>query len=94
MAEPTEMVRLHGHSRYILDVKAETLTRSRSIGVYLAKDATVSMGTYAQGAQHTWKRSQSCPSNCVALAEIVNLPSRFVSSNPYFVVADTTWIMW
>ncbi|KAJ2925630.1 hypothetical protein H1R20_g11464, partial [Candolleomyces eurysporus] len=67
--------------------------RAYGNGVYLAKDASVSMGTYAQGSQSTWKKSQSCPSNCVALAEIVNLPSRFVSSNPYFVVADTTWIM-
>jgi hypothetical protein len=24
----------------------------------------------------------------------VNLPSKFVSSNPHFVVKDTEWIMW
>ncbi len=32
--------------------------------------------------------------NCVALAEIVNLPNKFVSTNPYFVVDKTDWIIW
>lgn len=30
----------------------------------------------------------------MAVAEIVNQPSKFVSSTPHFVVSDTSWIMW
>ena len=30
----------------------------------------------------------------MALAELVNLPSKFVSSEPHYVVKDTHWIMW
>ena len=33
------------------------------------------------------------PSRCLTLVEIVNLPSRFVCTNPY-VVDNTDWIMW
>jgi ubiquitin-conjugating enzyme E2 Q len=52
------------------------------------------MGSYAQAAQTRWKNSSSAASMCVALAEIVNLPSEFVSRNPYLVVSQTDWIIW
>ena len=52
------------------------------------------MGTYAQPGKSTWRKSKICPTNCVAMAEIVNFPSKFVSSNPYFVIKETHWIMW
>jgi len=61
--------------------------------VYFAKDGNTSFGTYAQGGI-TWKNSQLYPQSCAALAEIVNLPEKFVSSNPHYVVSDTTWIIW
>jgi len=64
------------------------------IGVYLAKDAATSMGYYAQSGRSAWQRSQTGPTNCMALAEVVNLPSKFVSSNPHYVIKDTHWIMW
>lgn len=64
-------------------------------GVYLAKDVQVSMGHYASSSRvGYWSKSKVCPTSCVALAEVVNLPSKFVSSNPYFVIADTHWIVW
>ena len=63
-------------------------------GVYFAKDGAVSTGAYAAGAQTCWRNSATRINNCVALAEIVNLPSKFVSTNPYFVVAQTEWIIW
>jgi ubiquitin-conjugating enzyme E2 Q len=63
-------------------------------GVYFALQGDVSMGSYAQAAQTRWKNSSSAPSMCVALAEIVNLPSEFVSRNPYLVVSQTDWIIW
>lgn len=63
------------------------------LGVYFAKDGNTSLGSYAQGGV-TWKNSQLYPQSCAALAEIVNLPEKFVSNNPHYVVADTTWIVW
>jgi ubiquitin-conjugating enzyme E2 Q len=62
-------------------------------GVYFAKDGNTSFSSYAQGGAN-WKNSQLFPQSCAALAEIVNLPEKFVSSNPHYVVADTTWIIW
>jgi len=67
--------------------------RSCGNGVYLAKDGSISMGSYAPGGSALWRNSKFAPSSCVALAEIVNLPHQFVCSNPYFVVKDTHWIM-
>ncbi|KDR71552.1 hypothetical protein GALMADRAFT_253891 [Galerina marginata CBS 339.88] len=62
-------------------------------GVYLAKDASTSMGYYAVAARSSWQKSQAGPTNCVAVTEVVNLPKKFVSSDPHYVVKDTHWIM-
>ncbi|KAJ7463040.1 hypothetical protein FB451DRAFT_1095249 [Mycena latifolia] len=62
-------------------------------GVYLAKEAQTSMGHYAAGGRACWRKSRLGPTSCVALAEVVNLPHKFVSSNPHFVIKDTEWIM-
>ncbi|KAI8977714.1 hypothetical protein BD414DRAFT_516981 [Trametes punicea] len=48
---------------------------------------------YSVAASASWKNSSVMPSACVALAEIVNLPSKFVSSSPYLVVDQTEWIV-
>lgn len=66
----------------------------RITGVYLAKEGNLSMGSYATPGRSTWRKTKICPTNCVALAEIVNLPSQFVSNNPHFVIKDTHWIVW
>src|ERR1700722_6239052 len=63
-------------------------------GVYLAKDGSISMGHYASACQTVWRNRKITQNNCVPLAEIVILPSHFVSSEPYFVVGNTHWIMW
>ncbi|TFK19866.1 hypothetical protein FA15DRAFT_626277 [Coprinopsis marcescibilis] len=83
----------HSIIRHGLWFKEIAHGRAYGNGVYLAKEGNVSMGTYAQPSRTVWTKSQTSPTNCVALAELVNLPSKFVSSNPYFVVADTSWIM-
>ncbi|KAF6754673.1 hypothetical protein DFP72DRAFT_812438 [Ephemerocybe angulata] len=83
----------HSIVRHGLWYRSVANGRAFGDGVYLAKDAMTSMGHYASGTRTAWKNSQSNPTNCVALAEVVNLPEKFVSSNPHFVVADTTWIM-
>ncbi|KAJ4466482.1 hypothetical protein C8J55DRAFT_527332 [Lentinula edodes] len=62
-------------------------------GVYLAKDGLLSMGHYAGGNRAAgWRNSKICPSSCVAIVELVNLPSEFVSSAPHFVVDKTHWL--
>ncbi|KAE9407147.1 hypothetical protein BT96DRAFT_1014269 [Gymnopus androsaceus JB14] len=49
-------------------------------GVYLAKDSATSMGHYASGNRGSgWRRSKICPSSCVAIVEVVNLPSEFAT---------------
>ncbi|TEB26206.1 hypothetical protein FA13DRAFT_1795840 [Coprinellus micaceus] len=83
----------HSIVRHGLWYRQITHGRAYGNGVYLAKDAQTSMGHYAVASRTAWKHSASCPSNCVALAEVVNRPQEFVSSSPYFVIADTTWIV-
>jgi len=49
---------------------------------------------YAPAGMGGWRNSMAHPLACVALAEIINLPHRFTSSSPYYVVHQTEWIMW
>ncbi|KAK0467149.1 uncharacterized protein EV420DRAFT_1507476 [Desarmillaria tabescens] len=83
----------HSIIRHGLWYKQVANGRAYGNGVYLAKDGQISMGHYAAGNSTMWRKSKICPNACVALAEVVNLPEKFVSSNPYFVIADTTWIV-
>ncbi|KAF9461901.1 hypothetical protein BDZ94DRAFT_1262434 [Collybia nuda] len=83
----------HSIIRHGLWYRQVTNGRAYGDGVYLAKEGSISMGTYAQSGRSTWSKSKICPTNCVALAEVVNLPFQFVSHNPYFVIKDTHWIM-
>ncbi|KXN88395.1 hypothetical protein AN958_07377 [Leucoagaricus sp. SymC.cos] len=82
----------HSIIRHGLWFKTVANGRAYGHGVYLAKDGRISSGSYA-GAGQTWSRSMIAPSNCVALVEAVNLPHKFVSQNPYFVIAQTHWIL-
>lgn len=68
--------------------------RSYGDGVYFAKDAAISVGSYAHGSGHTWLNSKINAQSCIALAEIVNLPGEYVSINPFLVVNKTEWIVW
>lgn len=52
------------------------------------------MTSYSRATGGTWRNSVIQARNCVALAEIVNLPSEFQSSHPFFVVQHTQWIVW
>ncbi|KAJ6506730.1 hypothetical protein C8R45DRAFT_1090408 [Mycena sanguinolenta] len=83
----------HSIVRHGLWFKTVANGRAFGDGVYLAKEAQTSMSHYAAGARACWRKSKLGPTSCLALAEIVNLPSKFVSSNPHFVVKDTEWIM-
>ncbi|KZW01474.1 hypothetical protein EXIGLDRAFT_717897 [Exidia glandulosa HHB12029] len=83
----------HSIIREGLQLRTPLHGRAYGHGVYFAKDGSVSMGSYAVRGSSKWKNSAMCPTSCVALAEIVNLPGKFVSNNPYFVVAETSWII-
>ncbi|CAA7264437.1 unnamed protein product [Cyclocybe aegerita] len=83
----------HSIIRHGLWYKTTVHGRAYGHGVYLAKDAQTSMSYYAQSARSAWQKSQSGPTNCMALAEVVNLPNKFVSNNPHYVIKDTHWIM-
>jgi hypothetical protein len=63
-------------------------------GVYLARDGSTSVGYLMASARGPWSKSMVAPNSCMALAEVVNLPSKFVSHSPHYVVKDTHWIMW
>lgn len=65
--------------------------RAYGNGVYFAKDANISM-SYARPSSSRWKNSELVPTTALAIAEIVNQTSKFVSTNPYYVVPDVTWI--
>ncbi|KAJ6535048.1 hypothetical protein B0H19DRAFT_1383300 [Mycena capillaripes] len=83
----------HSIIRHGLWYKTVANGRAFGDGVYLAKEAQTSMGHYATDGQACWQKSKLRPTSCVALAEVVNLPHKFVSSKPHFVVKDTEWIM-
>ncbi|KDQ51732.1 hypothetical protein JAAARDRAFT_497248 [Jaapia argillacea MUCL 33604] len=83
----------HSIIRHGLWFKTIAHGRAYGNGVYFAKEGSISMGSYAVKSQTCWRNSNIRPNSCAALAEIVNLPQQFVSNNPYFVIAQTDWIV-
>jgi ubiquitin-conjugating enzyme E2 Q len=72
--------------------------RAYGHGVYHAKDAATSTG-YSGMVGHVyghnaggWSKSMLRISTALALNEIVNAPSEFVSSQPFYVVSQLDWI--
>ena len=71
-------------------------------GVYHATNVQVSLGysgyyepgysTSSSGTAYGWPHSQLRITQAVALNEIVNAPSQFVSKSPHLVVAQLDWI--
>ena len=65
------------------------------VGVYFALDGSYSISGYARPAVVTWSKSDLQVRSCLALAEIVNLPSQFRNATGgIFVVPQTEWILW
>ncbi|KAG1726823.1 hypothetical protein EDB19DRAFT_1751380 [Suillus lakei] len=83
----------HSIIRHGLWYKTVAHGRAYGDGVYFARDGIISMGSYATVGSQPWRNSMIAPSACVALAEIINLPQKFTSHNPYYVVKQTEWIM-
>jgi ubiquitin-conjugating enzyme E2 Q len=66
-------------------------------GVYMANMAATSMGysgTAYRGSSTTlaWPQSLLQISTALSLNEVVNMPEKFVSNSPHYVVADIDWI--
>ncbi|CCM01551.1 uncharacterized protein FIBRA_03609 [Fibroporia radiculosa] len=83
----------HSIIRHGLWFKKTVHGRAHGHGVYFAKDGSLSMGSYARTSDIWWPGSTIGVHQCAALAEIVNLPSQFVSQQPFFVVSQTHWIV-
>ncbi|KAH7925790.1 hypothetical protein BV22DRAFT_408192 [Leucogyrophana mollusca] len=83
----------HSIIRHGLWFKEVINGRAYGHGVYFAKQGETSMGHYSSTSTHQWRNSNLLPVTCTALAEIVNLPAQYVSSQPHYVVQDTSWIM-
>ena len=49
---------------------------------------------YAERTLARWPQSRLQVSRCVAVVELVNLPSKFESVSPHFVVQQLDWIIW
>ena len=65
------------------------------LGVYFSKNAAFSIGNYSRATTNAfWGNSCLDVKTCVTMAELINLPARFVSTNPHFVVENTEWIAW
>ncbi|KAI8935088.1 hypothetical protein NX059_007683 [Plenodomus lindquistii] len=61
-------------------------------GVYHAPDVNTSLGYSQYGGGLVWTPSELQIQQALALNEIVNAPSEFVSSSPHLVVAQLDWI--
>lgn len=73
--------------------------RAYGHGVYHAADINISLGYsggmgYGRGGagNDAWPHSSLRISTAMALNEIVNAPSEFISQSPYYVVAQLDWI--
>ncbi|KAM5345747.1 hypothetical protein ACJ41O_011608 [Fusarium nematophilum] len=86
----------HSIIRTGLDFSTTLNGRAYGNGVYFSKDFYTSQGysTRSLGAWSvfTWPNSQLRVSNAISICELVNEPSKFVSTNPHFVVDKIEWI--
>lgn len=71
--------------------------RAYGHGVYMANAASTSVGYAAMGyrgstGDASWSPSLLQISSAFSLNEVVNMPEKFVSNQPHYVVANTDWI--
>lgn len=84
----------HSIVRNGLWLKKAVHGRSYGNGVYFALNAETSLGAYSRSTNvPSWHGSVVKPFECATLAEIVNLPDKFVNTSPYLVVRQTDWIL-
>ncbi|KAK2066073.1 polymerase [Colletotrichum caudatum] len=74
-----------------LDFKDTLHGRAFGHGVYFARDFSTSQGYSAAGTS-SWVGSELKLQAAVSLCEIINRPTQFTSTDPYYVVKQVDWI--
>jgi len=85
----------HSIIREGLHFKDTVHGRAYGHGVYMSPQAGTSssyMGNFGRQPYSGWPNSELKVSSAMSLNEVVNNTSKFVSSSPHYVVAETDWI--
>ncbi|KAF5631865.1 uncharacterized protein FTJAE_7768 [Fusarium tjaetaba] len=82
----------HSIIRTGLDFSNTLHGRAYGDGVYLARDFDTSLAYSAREITRVWPSSALKATSAISMCEIVNSPSQFVSTNPFFVVNRIDWI--
>lgn len=81
----------HSILRQGLDFNQVTNGRAYGNGVYFSPLWTTSQSYMRQGS-NSWPNSALKPVGVIALCEIINAPSKYISSSPHYVVQQLDWI--
>nr|RBQ84823.1 hypothetical protein FVER53263_11515 [Fusarium verticillioides] len=82
----------HSIIRTGLDFSNTLHGRAYGDGVYLARDFDTSFAYSDRENTKVWPSSALKATSAISMCEIVNSPSQFVSTNPFFVVNRIDWI--
>ncbi|KAF5691551.1 hypothetical protein FDENT_3372 [Fusarium denticulatum] len=82
----------HSIIRTGLDFSNTLHGRAYGDGVYLARDFDTSRTYSNREMMKVWPSSALKATSAISMCEIVNSPSQFVSTNPFFVVNRIDWI--
>ncbi|KAG5758191.1 hypothetical protein H9Q72_013674 [Fusarium xylarioides] len=82
----------HSIIRTGLDFSNTLHGRAYGDGVYLARDFETSRAYSNRETMKVWPSSALKVTSAISMCEIVNSPSQFVSTNPFFVVNRIDWI--
>ncbi|OHW94948.1 ubiquitin conjugating enzyme [Colletotrichum incanum] len=81
----------HSIIRTGLDFKETLNGRAYGHGVYFARDFSTSQG-YSRTGTSSWIGSELKLFAAISLCEIINRPTQFTSTNPFYVVNQVDWI--
>jgi ubiquitin-conjugating enzyme E2 Q len=87
----SELGNWHSIVRQGLHFNKTTNGRAYGHGVYHAKDFVTSNG-YSRAGGAAWPQSILEVTTAVALSEVINAPTKFISQNPYYVIQHIDWI--
>ncbi|KAF5589264.1 hypothetical protein FPCIR_6898 [Fusarium pseudocircinatum] len=82
----------HSIIRTGLDFSNTLHGRAYGDGVYLARDFDISRAYSNREIMKVWPSSALKATSAISMCEIVNSPSQFVSTKPFFVVNRIDWI--
>ncbi|KAF4500938.1 hypothetical protein FAGAP_2861 [Fusarium agapanthi] len=82
----------HSIIRTGLDFSNTLHGRAYGNGVYLARDFETSRAYSNRDTMKAWPSSALKVTRAISMCEIVNSPSQFVSTNPFFVINRIDWV--